>query len=130
MKLNAIFTSHMVFAANKKIRIYGEGDGVAEIFFADHYARVESNNGKWFAELPKMSYGGPFELKFIADGKEILLEDIYVGEVYLLSGQSNIQFKIRESRFPIEQCEACLRHRVYAKGRAFYPQRRLDEMLA
>ena len=106
MRLNAIFTSNMVFAANKPIRIYGEGDGIGELYFANLYARVESIDGKWIVELPEMDYGGPFELRFIAEGEEILLDDIYVGEVYLLSGQSNIQFKIRESRFPIEQCEA------------------------
>ena len=54
MKLNAIFASNMVFAANKPIRVYGEGEGTAEISFAGKVITAFSNGGFWMVEFPEM----------------------------------------------------------------------------
>lgn len=97
LKLNPIFTSHMVFPARKPIRIYGEGQGEGEVSFADQTQVIQSKNNHWIVEFPPMEYGGPYELKFSSDDKEVVFDDIYIGEVYLFAGQSNMQFKMRES---------------------------------
>lgn len=52
----------------------------------------EAGNGKWEVYLPKMTAGGPFEMEIVSNIGRISLHDIYVGEVYLLSGQSNMEF--------------------------------------
>ena len=98
MKLNPIFTSGAVFAANQPIRIYGEGCGEAIVTFANQTKNVTAVDSKWLVEFPAMEYGGPYNLTFVADGKETVLNDIYVGEVYLFAGQSNMQFKLHESK--------------------------------
>ena len=100
MKLNKIFTSHMVFAANKTIKIYGEGSGIAKITFAGITKSVSSDENKWIVEFDPMTYGGPYELKAVFPDSEIVLDDIYIGEVYLFAGQSNMQFKLCESKTP------------------------------
>lgn len=102
MKLNSIFSSNMVFAANKSIRVFGEGEGEIKVTFAGSETKTISENGKWEAEFEPMDYGGPFELKITSGSEEISLNDIYVGEVYLCAGQSNIEFKMRESNTPEE----------------------------
>lgn len=117
MKLNAIFGSHMVFAAGLPIRIYGEGNGSAEITFADKTAVISSNEDAWLVEFPAMEYGGPYELKFAADGDEIIFDDIYIGEVYLFAGQSNMQFKLKESTFDKALYEDCDKIRLYSTER-------------
>ena len=106
MKLNAIFASNMVFAANKPIRIYGNGNGRAEISFAGSVKEVVSENGSWLVEFPEMDYGGPYELTFKSETGTVILSDIYVGEVYLFAGQSNMQFKLSESSTPPEKHES------------------------
>lgn len=97
MNLNRIFTSHMVFAANKPIRIYGEGRGTVQVNFAGITKNLVSEDDKWRLELPPMEYGGPYTLKVVFENQTIVLEDIFIGEVYLFAGQSNMQFKMKET---------------------------------
>ena len=97
MLLNKIFSSHMVFAANKPILIYGEGKGVGEITFAGVTKKVVSTERTWEIAFPAMPHGGPYELKCVFENGVTVYEDIYVGDVYLIAGQSNVQFKMRSS---------------------------------
>ena len=102
MKLNNIFSSHMVFAANKPIKVYGEGEGEIEIEFAHNEIKTTAQNGRWFVEFEPMNYGGPYELKVSCQNETVSLKDIYIGEVYLCAGQSNIEFKMKGSNTPEE----------------------------
>ena len=102
MELNKIFTSHMVFAANKPIRIYGNGKGRVEISFAGQSISHLSNQEEWMVELPPMEYGGPYSMEVVFEDRKIMLEDIYVGEVFLFAGQSNMQFKVKETNATLE----------------------------
>lgn len=113
MKLNAIFTSNMVFAANKPIRIFGEGNGTATIGFAGREIKVNSENEGWMVEFPPMEYGGPYELRFEHGGETDVLDDIYVGEVFLFAGQSNMQLKIKDTGVPTETLESNSLMRTY-----------------
>ncbi len=105
MKLNAIFTSHMVFAADKPIRIYGEGSGLAEISFAEQTVKVSTDADNWIAELDPMPCGGPYTLTVKFPDQTVTLDDIFVGRVYLCAGQSNMQFKLSSSTTPEEMIE-------------------------
>lgn len=104
----------MVFAAGLPIRIYGEGIGKAKITFAGHVEIVVSDSEEWLAELPPMQYGGPYELEFDTDGVVTVLDDIYVGEVFLFSGQSNMQFKLKESSADASLYEADEKLRLFS----------------
>ena len=117
MKLHSIFTSHMVFAAGKPIRVYGTGEGVATVTLNGVTATAVSENGAWMAILPAMPYGGPYTLCANLDGEEITLTDVYVGEVYLMAGQSNMQFKMSESSSPAECYEDVPLLRMYSTDR-------------
>ena len=105
MKLGDIFTSGMVFAAKKTIRIFGSGEGSAEVTFAGQTRTVVSTGDTWCTEFPPMEYGGPYELKFQGDGEPVLLNDLYIGEVYLFSGQSNMAFTLVRTNTPKEMYE-------------------------
>ncbi len=97
MKLNKMFTSHMVFAGHIPIRVYGEGCGVVHIQFADYQQTLISHEDSWLIEFPPMEYGGPYSMKVTFEEETVVLEDIYIGEVFLFAGQSNMQFKLKES---------------------------------
>ena len=97
MKLNPIFTDNMVLAANKPIRVFGEGNGKVTVNFCGITAETESKNGHWLCELPAQDFGGPYEMKIDLDGNAVTLKDIHIGVVLLLAGQSNNQFKVRDS---------------------------------
>lgn len=99
--LNPIFSSHMILQANKPIRLFGEGDGEVTVRLNGITYRAVAKNG-WLMELPSMPYGGPYTLEIFLQGEQLLLEDVHFGDVYLLGGQSNMQFKLWESSEPAE----------------------------
>ena len=98
--LNPLFTAHMVFAANRPVRIFGTGNGTGTVDFAGHQYTVTASDNCWNLELPPMEYGGPYTLTVSSKDQTLILDDIYIGEVYLLAGQSNMQFKLWESNTP------------------------------
>ena len=102
MKLNPIFSDHAVFAANKAISIFGSGKGRATVRLGNFSMQFQSDGDTWCIELPQMDYGGPYTLEFSSDEEKKTLEDIYIGEVLLFSGQSNMSFALKESNTPKE----------------------------
>ena len=60
-----------------------------------YYGTVENDN--WEIYLPTMTAGGPFEMTLICDWGTKKIKNVYVGEVYLLSGQSNMEWKVEWS---------------------------------
>ena len=105
MKLNQIFSNHMVFQANEPIRIFGEGKGTITVEFGGVCITKFFNSDKWFIELEAMTYGGPYEMTIIIDGVKSVINDMYIGEVYLLAGQSNIELPLKDTNFPKESYE-------------------------
>lgn len=95
--LNAIFTSNMVFPAGKRFRVFGDEAAPIKVTLADKKAAIKNENGKWVAEFEPMDYGGGYELRVEYPDSTTTLENVFVGEVYLFAGQSNMQFKMWES---------------------------------
>ena len=106
MKFSPMFTDHAVLAAHRPIKIFGEGVGKALVSISDITMEVSSKNGHWCVEFPAMEYGGPYELKLESGAEVLTLSDIYIGEVYLFSGQSNMAFMLKESNTPISEYES------------------------
>lgn len=117
MKLDPIFSSNMIFAANKPVLIYGTGSGKAQICFAGQTVTVVSDKTEWCVEFPAMKYGGPHELAFIFGDQEISFNNIYIGEVYLFAGQSNMEFKMGESSAPESLYQADEKLRLFSTDR-------------
>ncbi|MBR5307421.1 MAG: hypothetical protein IKU43_01515 [Clostridia bacterium] len=116
MKLNKIFSSHMVLKANSPIRIFGEGAGEVTVKFNGTAKSVTSDGGKWIAEFPEMTYGGPYTLEADFGDRTEVYEDIYVGEVFLFSGQSNMAFRMKEESTPSENYKSCPMLRLFETG--------------
>ena len=117
MRLDRMFTSHMVFAAGKPIYVWGEGTGCGSIEFDGEVRHFSSVDNRWEVEFPPKTYGGPYELRAEFDGETVVLEDIVIGEVYLLAGQSNLQFKISDGSEAGMQPDLSLDIRLYSPER-------------
>lgn len=96
MKLNALFCEHMVLQAEKTVRIFGEGNGIATVKIGEKTVSSRSSKGKWVVEMDPFPYGGPYEVEIALNDQKTIFSDVYFGDVYLLAGQSNIQFKMKE----------------------------------
>lgn len=123
LKLNYLFADGVVFAANKPIRVFGVGNGHVEIDFLGEHIEQNVTN-PWCIELSARPYGGPYTMEITLDGKKKTLSDVYVGEVLLLAGQSNIEFRMYECKDYPELSETCNLLRLFSLNKisknAFY----------
>lgn len=97
LSLMPLYTDGMVLQRGEPILFYGKANGKEQVkvTLAGKTATVEySDMGRWTATLPKMEAGGPYEAVITAGRKTIKLRDIYVGEVWLCSGQSNMEMPV------------------------------------
>ena len=97
LRLPAILGDHMVLQQAIPLDIWGWGTagGQVAVSMDGHLASAEvSHRGEWKATLPALKAGGPYHLT-VTEGKEsIVLKDVWVGEVWLGSGQSNMELPL------------------------------------
>ena len=91
--LPQLFQSGMVLQRGKPIPIWGKADANEQItitFRKKKYLTTADSNGLWRIDLPKQKAGGPYTLTI----NDVVLTDVLVGDVWLCSGQSNIDVTI------------------------------------
>ena len=103
VSLPAMFRTGMVLQRNQPIAVWGKANPGQLVTVAIHKkdASVTADStGYWQVLLPKMRAGGPYTLT-VSDGVEsVLLDDVLIGDVWLCSGQSNIDVTI-ERVYPL-----------------------------
>lgn len=100
LKLAAPFTDNMVLQRNQPIVVYGTangGDRIEVLFKQQKQTAITNRYGKWKISFPAATHGGPYELTVQAKGKNIVLKNILVGDVWFCSGQSNMAFPLQKS---------------------------------
>lgn len=103
MKLSEIFCDNMVLQADKPIKIYGKSSSEVTVTLNGNTAKATPENGRFVAEMSPMKYGGPYELKIDGDGEKVTIQNVYIGEVILCSGQSNMAFTMNLEKTPPEE---------------------------
>ncbi|WP_281231502.1 sialate O-acetylesterase [Flavobacterium gelatinilyticum] len=96
VRMPLIFSDGMVLQRNKPIPIWGFADANenVEIRFNKQIKKIQADkNGKWTVNLNAEKAGGPFELIVIGKNK-ITIKNVLVGEVWICSGQSNMEFQV------------------------------------
>jgi sialate O-acetylesterase len=102
VKLASPFADHMVLQRGVPVPIWGwadRGEKVTVKLGKQTVSTTAGSDGKWMLKLNKLTAGGPFVLT--ASGKNtVTINDVYAGEVWLCSGQSNMDFTVaREDRY-------------------------------
>jgi sialate O-acetylesterase len=95
-----IFSDHMVLQRNQANPIWGTtqpGTEVQIVFAKQSLKATADASGNWRATLPALPAGGPFELTVKAGKAERKYQDILIGEVWLCSGQSNMDFSLAKT---------------------------------
>ena len=113
MRLNGIFKNNMVFQRDAEIRVFGYTNVVGETNMIK--ARIKSgrkvlskdatyeiyDDGFFLCILPALPAGGPYSLVVVseAEGPEskIVIKNIYIGEVWIAGGQSNMEYPLGRS---------------------------------
>ena len=99
VSLPRIFSSNMVLQQGKEIPVWGQatkGERVTVTFNGTTQRAKADKNGQWRVNLPAQSYGGPYVLT-VKGKNAIEFENVMVGEVWICSGQSNMQWTVKDS---------------------------------
>ena len=99
--LPRLIANGMVLQRNTNLNIWGwasVGDCVMVHFQDKKYQALSDSSGSWNIKLPKMKAGGPFEMLISTKDSTILIQNILIGEVWLCSGQSNMQFTMASAK--------------------------------
>ena len=96
--LPQLFQSGMVVQRGKPVPVWGKanaGEQVVVSWQKKQYTATADAGGRWRVDLPKMKAGGPYTLEVKGEDGEVReITDVMVGDVWLLSGQSNIDVTI------------------------------------
>jgi sialate O-acetylesterase len=129
VKPNALISENMVLQQGVSVPLWGAADDGEDVkvAFQDQEVKTTAKDGKWMVRLEKLKAGGPFPMT-IAGKNRIELKNVLVGEVWVCSGQSNMEWKINQSAEP-EKVKAASRNpkiRLFTVQRNPKPQPQTD----
>lgn len=98
VRLQPLFTDNMVLQQQASVPVWGETKPgktvkVTPSWNRKTYVTKADKQGKWQVTIETPAAGGPYDIR-ITDGKPIDLKNVLVGEVWLCSGQSNMEMPI------------------------------------
>ncbi len=97
LRLAPIFADHMVLQRQQPIRVWGWATPQTALLIRLDPLEVQAQadaNGRWMATLPPLEAGGPYTLEVQAGSNTLILRDVLIGEVWLASGQSNMEMPL------------------------------------
>ena len=97
VKLPGVFGHHMVMQRDATLPVWGwaaAGEKVTVSIGGQTKTGTADASGKWSVKLDAMPAGGPHELS-VEGNNQIRLNDVLIGEVWLCSGQSNMDMPVR-----------------------------------
>jgi sialate O-acetylesterase len=128
--LPKVLASHMVVQRDLPVHVWGmaaPGEPVSVSFRGETESATASELGRWGLYLKPGAAGGPFQMTVTGkDGQPITLDDVLVGDVWVASGQSNMEFMMHQAETAAQDLPkasiADIRLLVVKKAATLYPQ--------
>ena len=97
--LPPVLADNMVLQQKSEVALWGKADPDAKIVITTTWAKDKvtvraGQDGRWFARVATPQAGGPYEITF-NDGEKVILKNVLIGEVWICSGQSNMNMRMR-----------------------------------
>ena len=105
LRVANVFGDHMVLQQEMPIRVWGWADpgatvavGLSDLRKATATSLKAGDDGKWFVELPaRKAEGKTLQLQVVSGEEKIEFNDILLGEVWICSGQSNMEWRLSQA---------------------------------
>lgn len=96
LRLPAVLSSNMVLQQNESVLLWGWGNPAEKVFITTSWDNktdsvITSNGAKWSLRVKTPAAGGPYTITF-QQREKIVLDNIMAGEVWVCSGQSNMDW--------------------------------------
>ena len=133
LHLSAIFSDHMILQRDKPLKIWGTAKAgeTVNISLGPLKGSVSAGkDGRWLITMTAFSAGGPYVMTIKTRNETKIFSDILFGEVWLCSGQSNMEFRVRQAinaKYEIHRAnnpmirEVSIPHKL-----AFHPEEFID----
>jgi len=110
IRLPAIVGDHMVLQSGQPLPIWGwadPGEMVAVTIPGQSVTAKAGEDGRWQVKLAKLEPGDPFDMAVTgSSGSKVIVKDILVGEVWVCSGQSNMEWPVTRALQPEKEIAA------------------------
>lgn len=94
------FSDNMILQRDKPIHLWGYAsvnEKIEVIFKGQNKTTTATDKGSWSIYLDDSAYGGPYTLTVKGEQSEITFNNVWVGDVWLCSGQSNMEFRLNNA---------------------------------
>jgi sialate O-acetylesterase len=109
LRASRLIGDGMVMQRAAKVPVWGWAKAGAKVdvtFDGKHYAGTADAAGAWKVTLPPMKAGGPHEMSIASNGEQLQVHDILVGDVWICSGQSNMEFTVSSANNAAQETAA------------------------
>lgn len=100
LTLHPLFSDQAVLPREVPIPVYGRsvpGQTVKVSLGGQQITTRADGTGAWLALMPAMAAGGPHTLSVSMSGRQLIRRDIYIGEVWLVAGEGNMEMALAET---------------------------------
>ena len=108
VRMPAVFSDHMVLQQGMDVPVWGWADSPGKVtvtLCGQTATALAGSDGRWQTRVKPPKAGGPYEMT-VAGQNTITVKDILVGEVWVCSGQSNMQWSVNASANPEQEIAA------------------------
>ncbi len=99
LKVSRLFSDHMVLQQKKKVNFWGQASPGEKLIISASWGQQASTiadaNGNWKIKLATPAAGGPYNINIKSTESSIDIKDVLIGEVWLASGQSNMDIPLK-----------------------------------
>ena len=100
--LPPVLADNMVLQQQTEAALWGKAEPGAKVVVSTTWSKTKitvkaDEDGRWFARVATPQAGGPYEITF-NDGDKVTLKNVLIGEVWICSGQSNMEMPMKGFR--------------------------------
>lgn len=100
LRMSSLYTDNMVLQYGRELTIRGKADAGQKVSLSiagQKHKAVANSNGEWQVTLRPLKAGGPYTMDISTENRKLTYKNILAGEVWLCSGQSNMEFMLRQA---------------------------------
>ncbi|HEY5564471.1 MAG TPA: AGE family epimerase/isomerase, partial [Rhodothermia bacterium] len=132
LRLPRLIGDGMVIQRNAEIPVWGwaaPGTTVTARLAGHQSAAETDESGSWSLTLPALDVGGPHTLSIVTEDEGVQIEDVLVGDVWVASGQSNMEWVLRDATNAQEEmagaADSMIRHFKVPRSWSYAPETEL-----
>jgi sialate O-acetylesterase len=100
INIASVLGDNMVLQRNTEVKLWGTASPNENLSIVTGWNKIKTNltadkNGKWLIKVKTTEAGGPYNITIAASKEKLTLKNILLGEVWLCSGQSNMQMPVQ-----------------------------------